>query len=418
MNSELETLGKQARAAARQLARLNGAQKNRALRAIAEAIMEREPDILEANDRDVEGAQKAGQRDNRLARLTLTPEGLERIANGVLRVARLPDPVGEDFESRILPNGLRISKRRIPIGVIGVIYENRPTVTVELAALCLKSGNAILLHGGSETHHTNRVFAEIVAAACAEAGLPEHAAQLAPAGRGLLLDMLRGKPFLDLIIARGNADLHRLVQEYATIPVISGDGGVCHIYVDARADPDKVTPILLNAKARQPDARNAMDTLLIHQSVAEYLLPPVARAFARAGIEMRCESRAYSILQGFDGVTPAGLDDFGAEFRSPVVAVKVVSNMDEALEHIHAHSTHHTEAIITEDYGAAMRFVDAVNSSAVMVNASTRFHNGGEFGLGVEAAISTQRLHARGPLGLKELTTYKWVVLGAGQVRA
>ena len=418
MSSELETLGKQARTAARRLAQRNGEQKNRALHALAEAIMEHEPDILAANDEDVEGAQKKSQPDRRLARLTLTPQRLERIAKSVLRIARLPDPVGEDLESRLLPNGLRISKRRIPIGVLGVIYENRPAVTVEMAALCLKSGNAAILHGGPETHRTNRVFAGIVAAACAEAGLPEHAVQLASAAdRSLLLDMLRGKAFLDLLIVRGDADLHRLVEEYATVPAIGNDAGVCHIYVDARADPDKVTPILLDAKARQPDARNAMDTLLIHQSVAEYLLPPVARAFAQAGIEMRCGPRALGILQGFGGVTAAKADDFGVEFRSAVAAVKVVSTMEEALEHIHAHSTQHTEAIITEDYRAAMRFVKAIDSSAVLVNASTRFNAGRELGLGIETLISTRRLHARGPLGLKALTTCKWVILGDGQVR-
>ncbi|RME49473.1 MAG: glutamate-5-semialdehyde dehydrogenase [Caldilineae bacterium] len=419
MNSELETLGKQARAAARWLAQRNGEQKNRALHILAETIMEHEPDILGANDEDVEGVQKGNPPEHRLARLTLTPQGLERIAESVLHIARLPEPVGEDLESRVLPNGLRISKRRIPIGVIGVIYENRPAVTVELAALCLKSGNAAILHGGPETHRTNRVFAGLVTAACTRAGLPEHAVQLAAsADRSLLLDMLRGKSFLDLIIVRGSADLRRLVEEYATVPVISNDAGVCHIYVDAKADPDKVTPILLDAKARQPHAHNAMNTLLIHQAVAEYLLPPVARAFAQEGIEMRCGPRALSILQGFQGVTAAEPDDFDTEFRAAVAAVKVVSTLEEALEHIYAHSTRHTEAIITEDYRAAMRFVNAIASSAVLVNASTRFNNGHELGLGVEAAISTRPLHARGPLGLKELTTCKWVILGDGQVKA
>jgi glutamate-5-semialdehyde dehydrogenase len=418
MNDELQILGQQARAAARTLARLSNAQKNRALTLIAKTIMDREADILAANDQDIETGAEMGLSKSLIDRLTLTPERLKGIANDVLKVAQLPDPVGEDFDSRVLDNELRINKRRIPIGVIGVIYESRPNVTIDIAALCLKSGNAAILRGGKESRRSNHAFADAIVAACVEAGLPEHAIQLVQsADRSLVKEILQANEYIDMIIPRGGAALHQFALENATIPVITGGIGICHLYVDKEADLEKIVPIAVNAKVQRPSVCNALDVLLIHQDIAEIILPEIAQAWAEHDVEMRCEPRAYQILEGGKNVAEAGPEDFDTEFLSLVAAVKVVDDLDEALDHIYAHSTKHSEAIITENYEAAMRFVNELDSSAVFVNASTRFNDGGQFGLGAEVAISTQRLHARGPMGLKELTTYKWVVLGNGQIR-
>lgn len=419
MTNELQTLGPQARAAARKLSVLTNPQKNYALKLIAQTLLEREADILKANALDIETGQEMGLNAGLIDRLTITPERLRGIANDVLKIIQLPDPVGQDFDSRVLDNGLRLSKRRIPIGVIGVIYESRPNVTVDIAALCLKSGNAAILRGGKEARHTNQAFAEAVANACLNSGLPEHAVQLIQStDRELVRALLRADKYVDMIIPRGGEALHRYAVENATVPVITGGMGICHIYVDKLADPHKVTPIAVNAKVQRPSVCNAMDTLLIHQAVAEDILPDVALAWAGYGVEIRCEPRAYLILKDYENVVKAGPTDFDTEFMALIAAVKVVDSLDEAIDHIYAHGSKHSEAIITEDYQAATQFVDALDAAAVFVNASTRFNDGGQFGLGAEVAISTQRLHARGPMGLQELTTYKWVVLGNGQIRA
>ena len=418
MNPELELLGKQAKGAARQLLKVTTRQKNRALQLMAEAIMAKEAGILAANQEDLRTGREMGLSEAMLDRLTLNHKRLQDICDGVLAVIQLPDPVGEDFESRVLENGLRISKRRIPIGVIGVIYESRPNVTADIAALCLKSSNAAILRGGKESLQTNRLLAEAVTTGCIEGGLPEYAIQLIQStDRSLVRELLRANAYIDMIIPRGGASLHQFAIENATIPVITGGIGICHLYVDARADLSKVVPIAVNAKVQKPSVCNAIETLLVHQAVAPVVLPEVARAWAEYGVEMRCEPQAYDILKGYAQVKPAGAEDFETEFLALIAAVKVVADLDEALDHIHAHGTKHSEAIITEDYKAATRFVDELDSSAVFVNASTRFNDGGQFGLGAEVAVSTQRLHARGPMGLKELTTYKWVVFGDGQVR-
>jgi glutamate-5-semialdehyde dehydrogenase len=419
MNPELEQLGKQAKAAARQLIKAGTAQKDRALGFIVEAIMAAEDDILAANAKDLATGQEMGLSEAMLDRLKLTHERLLDICDGVHTVIRLADPVGEDMDSRLLGNGLRVSKRRIPIGVIGVIYESRPNVTVDIAALCLKSSNVAILRGGKESVNSNRALARAVVAGCVEAGLPEHAIQLIQStDRALVRELMRANDYVDMIIPRGGAGLHQFAIENATVPVITGGIGICHLYVDQAADLSKVTPIAVNAKVQKPSVCNALDTILVHQSVAEAALPLVAQAYAEHGVEMRCEPRAHKILQGKPGVKPAQNGDFDTEFLALIAAVKVVDNLDEALDHIYAHSTKHSEAIITEDYRTANRFVDELDSCAVFVNASTRFNDGGQFGLGAEVAVSTQRLHARGPMGLKELTTYKWVVFGDGQVRA
>ncbi len=418
MDNELLTKGQAAKKAARVLATLDTATKNKALNIIAETIMEQEPTILEANDKDIDAGRANGLSEPLLDRLLLTPTRLESIANDVKSIVNLPDPIGEEFESRRLPNGLQASKRRIPIGVIGVIYESRPNVTIDISALCLKSGNAAILRGGKEAVNSNRALAEAVRAGCTAAGLPAESIQLIEStNREVIREMLRANGLIDMIIPRGGAALHQFAIENATVPVITGGIGICHVYVDVAADLTKVVPIIVNAKVQRPSVCNAMDTLLVHQTVAPQILPRIADAWAQHKVEIRCEPRALAILEDHPAVKPAGPDDFDTEFMALIAAVKVVDDLDEALDHIYTHGSNHTDAIITEDYSAAMRFVNEVNSAAVMVNASTRFNDGGQLGLGAEVAVSTQPLHARGPMGLRELTTYKWVVLGNGQVR-
>jgi glutamate-5-semialdehyde dehydrogenase len=418
MFAELEELGGQARRVTRLLRTLDTNVKNNALLAIAETLLENEFDILSANNEDIEAGRAAGLDEHILERLLLTESRLASIADGVRSVAALPDPVGESFDARTLPNGLRISKRRVPIGVIGVIYESRPNVTVDIAALCLKSGNAAILRGGKEAVHSNRALANAVSAGCERTGVPGSAVQLVRTqDRALVKDMLTAHQYIDMIIPRGGPGLHAFALENATIPVITGGIGICHVYVDESADPQKVLPIVYNAKVQRPTVCNALDVLLIHSAVASDLLPRIADDLARAEVALRCDPRALAILQGRALVSTAGPGDFDTEFLSLVLAVRVVDSLEEALDHISQHSTQHSDAIITEDYSNAMRFVDEVDSAAVYVNASTRFTDGGEFGLGAEVAISTQRLHARGPMALRELTTYKWVILGDGQVR-
>jgi glutamate-5-semialdehyde dehydrogenase len=418
MFAELEELGKKARQAARRLAMLGTEQKNQALEAIADTLIARTSEILEANAKDLEAGEATGLSAPLLERLTLTPTRIAGIADGVRDVAALPDPVGESFDGKTLPNGLRISKRRVPMGVIGVIYESRPNVTVDIAALCLKSGNAAILRGGKEATHSNRALADAVAAGCAQAGIPTDTAQLVRTqDRALVKDMLTADEYIDMIIPRGGAGLHRFAVENATIPVITGGIGICHTFVDETADPERTPDIIYNAKVQRPTVCNALDVVLIHSDVAATLLPPIADELAKAKVELRCDDRAYEILQSRDRVKRADPDDFDTEFLALILAIKVVDSLDEALEHIHTHSTHHSDAILTEDYTHAMRFVDEVDSAAVYVNTSTRFTDGGQFGLGAEVAVSTQRLHARGPMALQELTTYKWVILGNGQTR-
>jgi glutamate-5-semialdehyde dehydrogenase len=418
MFEELKKLGERARQVSRRLRTLNTDVKNDALSAIAEIILERRADILSANEKDLEAGRAAGQNEHLLERLLLNDARLEGISSDVRSVAGLPDPVGESFDARTLPNGLRVSKRRVPIGVIGVIYESRPNVTVDIAALCLKSGNAAILRGGKEAVHSNRALASAISAGCKKAGVPAEAVQLIQAqDRALVKDMLTANEYIDMIIPRGGLGLHRFAVENATIPVITGGLGICHVYVDEGADPGKVLPIVYNAKVQRPTVCNALDVLLIHDGVASELLPKIADDLARAEVELRCDPRALEILRDHPLARAAAPADFDTEFLSLVLAVRVVDSLDQALDHIHQHSTQHSDGIITENYSHAMRFVDEVDSAAVYVNASTRFTDGGQFGLGAEVAISTQRLHARGPMALRELTTFKWVILGDGQVR-
>jgi len=359
MNSELQRKGKAAKEAARTLAKLDTATKDRALAVIADTIMEQEPNILAANDKDIEAGRENGLSEALLDRLLLTAPRLSKIAADVKSIINLPDPVGITFESRRLPNGLQLSKRRIPLGVVGVIYESRPNVTIDISALCLKSGNAAILRGGKESIHSNRALAEAVQLGCQTAGLPAAAAQLIESpDRALVKEMLRANGLIDMIIPRGGASLHQFAIENATVPVITGGMGICHLYIDSAADLTKVIPIAVNAKVQRPSVCNALDTLLVHHAVAQQILPRVADALAEHGVELHCDARSLEILQDREGIKAATPEDFDTEFMSLVAAIKVVDSMDEAMDHIYLNSQNHTDAIVTEDYSKAMRFVD------------------------------------------------------------
>jgi len=417
---ELRAKAKAAKAASRRMAYLSAEVKNEALHNVSKDLLARKDKILAANQIDYREAEASGMSAAMLDRLMLNASRLESIAQDVLAVAALPDPVGEVFDMRTLPNGLLIGKKRVPLGVIGAIYESRPNVTIDISALCLKSGNAIILRGGREAIHSNSALAGVVQEAATGAGVPDGAVQFIDnTDRALVNHLLKMSDFIDLIIPRGGAGLIKFVTENATMPVVSGGVGVCHTYVDKSADVNKAVAIAFNAKVQRPTVCNALDCLLVHVDVAKRCLPLVAAEWAKAGVEMHCDERALSILKSNPSLklVPATDEDWGKEFLSLVAAVKVVNSLDEALEHIERYGSGHSEAIITEEYQAAMRFLNEVDAACVYVNASTRFTDGGQFGLGAEVGISTQKLHARGPLGVKELTSYKWIIFGSGQVR-
>ena len=417
---ELEVKAWAAKAASRRMAYLSTEVKNKALHNVANDLLAKKDEILSANKIDYHEAHSSGMSAAMLDRLMLSPERLEAIAQDVLAVAALPDPVGEVFDMRTLPNGLQLSRKRVPLGVIGAIYESRPNVTIDISVLCLKSGNAIILRGGKEAVHSNSALARVVQGAAIGAGVPDGAVQfIENTDRALVNRLLKMGDIIDLIIPRGGAELIRFVSENAAMPVVSGGIGVCHTYVDKSADVDKAVAIAFNAKVQRPTVCNALDTLLVHADIAGRCLPLVAAEWAKAGVEMHCDERALSILKPDHSLklAPAKDDDWGKEFLSLVAAVKVVDSLDEALEHIERYGSGHSEAIITEENQAAMRFLNEVDAACVYANASTRFTDGGQFGLGAEVGISTQKMHARGPLGVKELTTYKWIIFGSGQVR-
>ena len=419
--TNLQTMGRAAKAAARQLAILTTAQKNAALLAIAGELAAQAALVLAENAQDVASGRAQGLSDALLDRLLLTEERLAGLVADVRRVAELPDPVGEEMDGRVLPNGLRLCKRRIPIGVLGVIYEARPNVTIDIATLCLKTGNAVILRGGRETLRSNLALVRVIQAALAQMGLPPAAVQyIDDPNRALVAELLRLDAYVDMIVPRGGNALHRLCREQSSIPVITGGIGICHVYVDESADLARAVAIVENAKVQRPSVCNALDTLLVHPAVAASFLPRVAAQLAQHGVELRATGRALAILQQSEHgakVVPAGVDDFDQEWLALILGVRVVDGLDEAIAHIQAHSTEHSDSILTNNWAYASRFVNEINSAAVFVNASTRFNDGGQFGLGAEVAVSTQKLHARGPMGLAELTTYKWVCLGEGQVR-
>ena len=417
--TDLIAMGKAARAASRELAILSTKEKNQALLAIAEELEAQAGAVLAQNAQDVAAGRANGLSEALLDRLLLTEERVAALAADARRITDLPDPVGSDIESRVLPNGMRLTRRRIPIGVLGVIYEARPNVTIDIATLSLKTGNAVILRGGSETLRSNLALVNVIRSALERAGLPQNAVQYVDnPDRELVRQLLRLDEYVDMIIPRGGASLHRLCREQSTIPVITGGIGICHLFVDESADLQRAVDIIENAKIQRPSVCNSLDTLLVHRAVAAELLPNVAQRLAQSNVELRATPEALPLLQG-DGarVTPAGDDDFDTEWLSLILGVKLVDGVEEAIEHIQAHSTEHSESILTNNSANANRFVNAINSSAVFVNASTRFNDGGQFGLGAEVAVSTQKLHARGPMGLQELTTYKWIGIGDGHVR-
>jgi glutamate-5-semialdehyde dehydrogenase len=415
----LVEMGQCARAAARQLARATTHQKNTTLLALAEALLAGQDEILAANAQDVEAGQAAGLTPALIDRLTLNPKRLAGIASDLKNVAALPDPVGEVFDAATLPNGLNIRRQRVPLGVLGVIYESRPNVTVDVAGLAIKTGNASILRGGKETIRSNQALVAVVRRVLVGCGFPADAVQLIESpDRALMAELLTLDDYVDMIIPRGGAALHKFCRENSRIPVMVGGIGICHLFVDETADLDAALKIIHNAKTQRPSVCNALDTVLVHRSVAPHFLPRVVEHLAPDGVTFRAHASAQPFVST-DGacVLPAGPEDFDTEWMSLVLGLKVVDTLDEAMEHIAAHSQNHSDGILTRNQANADRFVAEVDSSAVFVNASTRFNDGGQLGLGAEVAVSTQKLHARGPMGLRELTTYKWVVIGEGHVR-
>lgn len=416
----LTEMGKNALQAARRLAVTSTDEKNAALTCLADLLVESQSAILAANQMDLEAASQLQLSASMLDRLTLNPGRLVSMAADVMRVVEIPDPVGDTFEHVVLPNGLKVHKQRVPLGVLAVIYESRPNVTVDVTGLTLKSGNAAILRGGSETIHTNRILVDVIQKALIKTGLPSQAIQfISEPDRNLVLELLKMHEYVDLVIPRGGAGLHRFCKENSMIPVVVGGIGICHLYVDETADLDKALDIIFNAKTQRPTVCNALDTILLHESIGKSFVPKVLDKLGEAGVTFRIEESALRTLdlEADIRVQPAGRDDFDTEWLALILGIKLVSNIDEAIEHIAAHSTGHSDGILTRDEAAAEKFVSLVDSAVVYVNASTRFTDGGQLGLGAEVAVSTQRLHARGPMGLTELTTYKWVVVGDGQVR-
>ncbi|MCQ4769113.1 glutamate-5-semialdehyde dehydrogenase [Intestinimonas massiliensis] len=412
----LETQGLAARHAERVLAVAGTAQKNRALEAIARALKERESAILAENQKDLAAARESGMKASLLDRLALSPQRIDGIVEGVRQVAALPDPIGCVTRMEKRPNGLVIGKRRVPLGVIGIIYEARPNVTVDAAALCLKSGNAVILRGGKEAFRSNKAFVAVMRDALEAAGLPRDCVALVEdTSRASAQELMGLTGYLDVLIPRGGAGLIRTVVENARVPVIETGVGVCHVYVDGEADLDMGARILYNAKTSRPSVCNAAECLLVHAQAAEAFLPKAKALLDQKNVELRGCPRTCAILG--EGVQPACEADWDTEFGDYILAVKVVEDAGEAIDFINAHGSGHSEAIVTNNYFTAQRFLDQVDAAAVYVNASTRFTDGFEFGLGAEIGISTQKMHARGPMGLEELTSSKYIVYGTGQVR-
>ncbi len=412
----IRQMAKDARAAARKLRQVERPQKDEALTRMARMVAERKESIFQENRKDLDGAEKSGMSRAMIDRLRLDAKTIDAMAEGLLEVASLPDPVGAVTSMWKRPNGLVVGRVRIPIGVIGFIYESRPNVTVDAAGLCLKSGNAVILKGGSEAIHSNLALARILGEALNQSGLPSTAIQVVPTTERAAINVLLSmEEDVDLIIPRGGEGLIRFVTEHSRIPVLKHYKGVCHIYVDDSADLDMAKVICFNAKVQRPGVCNAMETMLVHERVAPGFLPDMGKDLQKAGVEIRGCPKTLELIPG---ARPAGESDWPAEFLDLILAVKVVSNMEEALEHIEAYGSNHTEAIITRDYGRAQRFLSEVDSSVVLVNASTRFNDGYQLGLGAEIGISTSKLHAFGPMGLEELTTTKFIVHGSGQIRS
>ena len=412
---DLNGIGMQAKAAAAELAVLRAPEKNAALRAMADEILRSRDEILESNALDVDSARAMGTPEPMVDRLMLNDARLRAMAKGMRDVADLPDPVGRLLDGGTLDNGLRIERRSVPFGVIGIIYEARPNVTSDAAALCFKSGSACILRGGSDAIHSNVAITRAMRRGLAKADFNPDAVQLIrDTEREAVLELMKLNAYLDLLIPRGGRELIRTVVENATVPVIETGVGNCHVYVEKSADINMAAEIVFNAKTSRPSVCNAMETLLVDAEIAEAVLPVISKRLRKKRVELRgCEATRRILLDAF----PATEEDYETEFLDYIMAIKVVQNIDEAIAHIARYSTHHSDAIVTSDYAAAEKFIQRVDSAAVYVNASTRFTDGGEFGLGAEIGISTQKLHARGPMGLEQMVTSKYIIRGEGQVR-
>jgi len=411
----MQQLGRQARAASRVLARTPTGAKNQALLATAEAIQARETELLAANRKDLEAGAARGLDAALLDRLELNPARIAAMAEGLREIAALPDPVGEISQLTYRPSGIQVGKMRVPLGVIGIIYESRPNVTADAAGLCLKSGNASILRGGSEAEHSNQAIAACIQDGLRAAGLPGELVQVvATTDRAAVGELIAMPEYVDVIVPRGGKSLIERISAEARVPVIKHLHGVCHVYIDDRADRDKAIRVAFNAKTQRYGTCNTMETLLVHADIAPELLPELGQLYRDEGVELRGDEATRQILPDCKA---ASAEDWDTEYLAPILSIRVVADLDQAIEHIHQHSSGHTEAILTEDLGRARRFLAEVDSSSVMVNASTRFADGYEYGLGAEIGISTDKIHVRGPVGLEGLTSQKWIVLGDGHVR-
>ncbi len=415
LRNDIIKLATAAKAAARQLAGASATQKNQALQYMAEHLWVHRQEIMDANQRDLAAAKEAGTSGALLDRLTLNDQRIQAMATGLREIAELPDPVGEVEHEIVRPNGLRIGKRRVPLGVLGMVYEARPNVTADAAGLCLKSGNAVILRGGSEASHSNAAIGKWVAEGVVQAGLPAASVQvIATTDRQAVTELLTLDGYIDCVIPRGGRSFLNWVATTATVPVIRHGDGNCHVYIDATADLEMASDITFNAKVQRPGVCNAVETLLVHQDIADALLPLLLPRLEEADVELRGCERTKAI---YPQVNPATEQDWATEFLELILAVRVVDDLKAAVDHIAQYGSGHSEAIVTSDYFNAERFLNEVDAASVFVNASTRFADGGEFGLGAEIGISTQKLHARGPMGIRELTTTKYVVRGQGQIR-
>lgn len=415
VRDEAVRLAKQAKAASRQLAPLSSAEKDRALHLMADELEAQSDYLVQENKKDLDAAKQAGISEAIMDRIALNDIRVRAMAKGLRDIAALPDPVREVVKLWRRPNGLQVGKMRIPLGVIAIIYEARPNVTADAAALCLKSGNAVILRGGSEAHFSNQAIGQILRKACAQTRLPREAVQMVQTkDHAFVLELLQLEEYIDLVIPRGGEELIRAVVAHSKVPVIKHYKGVCHIYVDSDAPLEMAERICMNAKVQRPSVCNAMETLLVHEAIAPTFLPPLIAKYRAAGVEIRGCEKTCRLVSGIKKATEA---DWSTEYLDLILSVRVVKDMDDAIDHIERYGSEHTETIVTTNYQRSRDFIDRVNSSAVMVNASTRFNDGAELGLGAEIGISTSKIHAFGPMGLEELTTTKFVVLGDGQIR-
>jgi glutamate-5-semialdehyde dehydrogenase len=418
IQTTMNNIGQAARKASRIMAKADTASKNRALALIAQAIRRDAALLSAANQQDLQAARAAGLAEAMLDRLTLSEQAIATMAEGLEQIAALPDPIGEISNMKFRPTGIQVGQMRVPLGVIGIIYEARPNVTVDAAGLCIKSGNATILRGGSEAIHCNQALAKLVKEGLAGAGLPANAVQIVETtDRAAVGAMITMPQYIDVIVPRGGKGLIARLIEESTVPMIKHLDGICHVYIDDKADLSKALPIAFNAKCHRYGTCNTMETLLVARAVATEVLPELAKLYADKEVELRCDAESKKILANYPHLQSATEEDWRTEYLDAILAVKIVANVDEAIDHINTYSSQHTDSIITEDYSRAMQFLREVDSASVMVNASTRFADGFEYGLGAEIGISNDKLHARGPVGLEGLTSLKYVVLGHGEVR-